>query len=65
MPDNNKQKIEQLNLEIVNLKKMLESLHADNQPLNRAQMLAKSRLLDEKINQYMKLQEQKKTEERS
>ncbi len=59
MTDEDKQKMEQFNLEIVRLEKMLELLYADNNPLCQAQMVAISRLLDEKIIQYMKLQKQR------
>ncbi len=66
MTDEVKQKKDELDLEIIRLKKMLEFLYAENKPLNQGLILSISRLLDEKINQYMKLQlkEQKETEER-
>ncbi len=65
MTDEDKQKEAQLNSEIVIYKNMLKDLYADNKPLNQGQILSISRLLDEKINQYMKLQKQIDTEEKA
>ncbi|MEW5922300.1 MAG: hypothetical protein AB1796_15440 [Bacillota bacterium] len=59
MPDKDKQNMDELYTEIINLKKTLELAYADSKHLNQAQMLAVSRLLDEKINQYMKLDNKK------
>lgn len=52
-----KQRMDYLSAEIIKLKKILELSYNEKQQLTQEQMLVISRLLDNKINQFMKLQQ--------